>query len=101
MTDLDLNRAVDFHRAKGSKATLVLNGIGAAGYGVIITDDSGRIIRFLEKPSWGEVFSDTINTGIYILEPEVLGYYKRVKTSISAKTCFPSCFGTECRCTAT
>ena len=41
-------------------------------YGIVMTDDDGRITRFLEKPSWGQVFSDTINTGIYILEPEVL-----------------------------
>ena len=41
-------------------------------YGIVITDDNKRITRFLEKPSWGQVFSDTINTGIYILEPEVL-----------------------------
>ena len=38
-------------------------------YGIVITDEAGRIVRFLEKPSWGEVFSDTINTGIYLLEP--------------------------------
>ena len=38
----------------------------------MITDAAQRIVRFLEKPSWGEVFSDTINTGIYILEPEIL-----------------------------
>lgn len=41
-------------------------------YGVVITNDEGRITQFLEKPSWSEVFSDTVNTGIYILEPEVL-----------------------------
>jgi mannose-1-phosphate guanylyltransferase/phosphomannomutase len=41
-------------------------------YGIVITDDDGRIVRFLEKPTWGEAFSDTINTGIYILEPQAL-----------------------------
>ena len=41
-------------------------------FGVVITAEDGRIERFLEKPTWGEVFSDTINTGIYVLEPEVL-----------------------------
>lgn len=90
MTDLDLNRAVNFHRAKGSKATLVLKRESVPlEYGVIITDDSGRIIRFLEKPSWGEVFSDTINTGIYILEPEVLGYYKKGQNFDFSKDLFP------------
>ena len=90
LTDLDLNRAVDFHRAKGSKATLVLKRESVPlEYGVIITDDSGRIIRFLEKPSWGEVFSDTINTGIYILEPEVLGYYQKGENFDFSKDLFP------------
>ena len=41
-------------------------------FGIVVTDEDGRIERFLEKPSWGQVFSDTINTGIYVLEPEVL-----------------------------
>ena len=40
-------------------------------FGVVITAADGKITRFLEKPSWGEVFSDTINTGIYILEPQI------------------------------
>ena len=41
-------------------------------FGIVVTDEDGRVERFLEKPSWGQVFSDTINTGIYVLEPEVL-----------------------------
>ncbi len=43
-------------------------------FGIVITDDDGRIERFLEKPTWGQVFSDTINTGIYVLEPEIFDY---------------------------
>ncbi len=90
LTDLDLEKAVEFHRQKGSKATLVLKRETIPlEYGVIITDDSDRIIRFLEKPSWGEVFSDTINTGIYILEPEVLDYYKRGENFDFSKDLFP------------
>ena len=41
-------------------------------YGVVVTDDDGRLGRFQEKPTWGEVLSDTINTGIYVIEPSVL-----------------------------
>ena len=41
-------------------------------FGIIIVDEDGRIQRFLEKPTWGQVFSDTVNTGIYVMEPEVL-----------------------------
>lgn len=90
LTDLDILKVVEFHKAKNSKATLVLKKESIPlEYGVIITDENERIIRFLEKPSWGEVFSDTINTGIYILEPEVLGYYKKGENFDFSKDLFP------------
>jgi mannose-1-phosphate guanylyltransferase/phosphomannomutase len=70
LTDFDLTSAVRFHEAKKAKATLVLtHEKNPLQFGVVITQDDGKISRFLEKPSWGEVFSDTINTGIYVLEP--------------------------------
>jgi len=72
LTDCNLTEAVRFHREKGSVATLVLCRVpNPLEFGVVITDEEGRIERFLEKPAWSEVFSDTVNTGIYILEPEV------------------------------
>lgn len=73
LTDFDLQAAYQFHKDKGSKATLVLTRVpDPLEFGVVVTDEEGAILRFLEKPTWGEVFSDTVNTGIYILEPEVL-----------------------------
>lgn len=73
LTNINLTQAVDYHRAKQSLATIVLGREqNPLAYGVVITKDDGRIARFLEKPTWGEVFSDTINTGIYILEPSIL-----------------------------
>lgn len=73
LTDLDLSAAVDYHKKKQAVATLVLARVAnPLDYGVVLTDAQGRITQFLEKPSWSEVFSDTVNTGIYILEPEVL-----------------------------
>lgn len=73
LTDFNLEEAIDFHLSKNSLATILLTRVNVPlQYGIVITDKEGRIVRFLEKPSWGEVFSDTINTGIYILEPEVL-----------------------------
>ena len=90
LTDLDINQAVEFHKKKKSMATLVLKKEPIpVEYGVVITDESGRIVQFLEKPSWGEVFSDTINTGIYILEPEVLNYYKKGENFDFSKDLFP------------
>jgi len=73
LTDFDISAALDFHEQKKSEATILLTRVpNPLAFGIVMTDGEGKITRFLEKPSWGEVFSDTINTGIYILEPEVL-----------------------------
>ena len=73
LTDLDVGEVVRFHRDTGAAATLVLKRMSdPLEFGIVMTDDEGRIERFLEKPTWGQVFSDTINTGIYVLEPDVL-----------------------------
>jgi mannose-1-phosphate guanylyltransferase/phosphomannomutase len=72
VTDFDLGAAVARHRQARAEATMVLTRVeNPLAYGIVITDEAGRITRFLEKPSWGEVFSDTINTGIYLLEPSL------------------------------
>lgn len=73
LTDVDLDEVVDAHRAKGAAATLVLKRMqDPLEFGIVMTGEDGRIERFLEKPTWGQVFTDTINTGIYVLEHEVL-----------------------------
>src|SRR3954468_2506541 len=73
LCDFDLSEIVAFHRERGALATLALKSVdNPLEFGVVITDEQGRIERFLEKPSWGQVFSDTINTGVYVLEPSVL-----------------------------
>jgi mannose-1-phosphate guanylyltransferase / phosphomannomutase len=73
LTDIDLTGLLEFHKQSGALATLALKHVpDPLEFGVVITAPDGRIERFLEKPSWGEVFSDTINTGIYALEREVL-----------------------------
>jgi mannose-1-phosphate guanylyltransferase/phosphomannomutase len=90
LTDIDLKKAIDFHFSKKSMATLVLKKVEIPlEYGVVVTDENGRITRFLEKPSWGEVFSDTVNTGIYILSPEVLKYYNKNEIFDFSKDLFP------------
>ncbi|AEI39346.1 sugar phosphate nucleotidyltransferase [Paenibacillus mucilaginosus] len=77
LTDFDLSAAVAFHKEKGALATLVLTPVEhPLEYGVVMAGEDGRVVRFLEKPGWGEVFSDTVNTGIYILEPEVLDRFE-------------------------
>jgi len=73
LCDIDLTQLVDFHRQKGAAVTIGLKSVeNPLEFGIVVTDEDGRIERFLEKPSWGQVFSDTINTGIYVIEPEVL-----------------------------
>jgi mannose-1-phosphate guanylyltransferase/phosphomannomutase len=90
LTDIDLSKAVDFHFSKGSIVTVVIKKIDVPlEYGVVVTDNSGRIIRFLEKPSWGEVFSDTVNTGIYVLSPEIFKYFDKNENFDFSKDLFP------------
>ena len=90
LTDIDLEKALEFHKYRKSKATLILKKVPVPlEYGVVIIDEDGKITSFMEKPSWGEVFSDTINTGIYILEPEVLDYYKKGDNFDFSKDLFP------------
>lgn len=73
ITDFDFAKIVDYHKEKSSKLTITVTPVvDPLQFGVVIVGNDGKIERFLEKPSWGEVFSDTINTGIYILEPEIL-----------------------------
>ena len=90
ITDFDLKEAVRFHKGKGSKATLVLTRVpNPIEFGVVITDEEGNIKRFLEKPSTSEIFSDTVNTGTYILEPEVLDYLPANQEQDFSKDLFP------------
>jgi mannose-1-phosphate guanylyltransferase/phosphomannomutase len=90
LTDFDLTAALKFHQEKKSVATMVLTRVeNPLAFGVVIADGEGRIQRFLEKPTWGEVFSDTINTGIYILEPEVLDMVPQGEEFDFAKDLFP------------
>jgi mannose-1-phosphate guanylyltransferase / phosphomannomutase len=73
LTDVDLSGIVEFHRSSGALVTVGLKSVpDPLEYGIVICDPDGRINRFLEKPTWGQVFSDTVNTGIYVMDPEVL-----------------------------
>lgn len=90
ITDIDLSAAVRFHKERQSKATIVLTNVpNPIEFGVVIIDDHQRIKRFLEKPSSSEIFSDTVNTGIYILEPEVLEYLPFNQETDFSKDLFP------------
>jgi mannose-1-phosphate guanylyltransferase/phosphomannomutase len=90
VTDINLQQVIAFHQEKGAEATLTLYRVpNPLEYGVIITAPDGKITQFLEKPSWGEVISDTVNTGIYVINPAVLDLIKEGVPTDWSKDVFP------------
>jgi len=90
LCDVDLTGLVAAHREKGAAVTIALKSVdNPLEFGIVVTDEDGRVERFLEKPSWGQVFSDTINTGIYVLEPEVLRHIPTDRPYDFSKELFP------------
>ncbi len=88
--DFNLQALMDFHREKKAEATLALYSHNTPlEYGLVITDDDGRVERFLEKPGWDHVLTDRINTGIYILSPSVLAEIPKNKPYDFGRELFP------------
>lgn len=89
-SDFDLNKAVQFHKKNKAVATIILTRVtNPLQYGIVICDKNQRIIKFLEKPSWSEVFSDTINAGIYVLNWEIFSYIPEKTNFDFSKNLFP------------
>src|ERR1035441_10274465 len=90
LTDIDLTELVRFHKDNGAMVTVGLTRVpDPLEFGIIIVDDDGRIQRFLEKPTWGQVFSDTVNTGVYVMEPEVLSEFPAGESADWSGDIFP------------
>jgi mannose-1-phosphate guanylyltransferase / phosphomannomutase len=90
LCDVDLTELISFHKEKEAAVTIGLKSVeNPLEFGIVVTDEEGRIERFLEKPSWSQVFSDTINTGIYVLEPEVLRHIPTEGPYDFSKELFP------------
>src|SRR6058998_1841262 len=90
LCDIDLGELVAFHREKQAAISIGLKSVdNPLEFGIVVTDEEGRVERFLEKPSWSQVFSDTINTGIYVLEPEVLRHVPPDRPYDFSKELFP------------
>jgi mannose-1-phosphate guanylyltransferase / phosphomannomutase len=90
LCDFDLSKLVEFHQKREAAVTIGLKSVeNPLEFGIVVTDDDGRIERFLEKPSWSQVFSDTINTGVYVLEPEVLRHVPTDRPFDFSKELFP------------
>jgi len=91
LTDFNLKKVLDFHNDKKAMATITLTPVkDPLQFGVVITDKEKRITQFLEKPGWGEVISDTINTGIYVLEPEIFKYIQPGENFDFSQDLFPA-----------
>src|SRR5438552_13546038 len=90
LCDSDLTALIDFHKQRGAAVTIGLKSVdNPLEFGIVVTDEDGRVERFLEKPSWGQVFSDTISTGIYVLEPEVRRHVPTERPFDFSKELFP------------
>jgi len=90
LCDIDLGALVRFHEEKGADVTIGLKSVdNPLEFGIVVTDVDERIERFLEKPSWGQVFTDTINTGIYVVEPSVLRHVPADRPFDFSKELFP------------
>jgi mannose-1-phosphate guanylyltransferase / phosphomannomutase len=90
LCDIDLGALVAMHREREATVTIGLKSVeNPLEFGIVVTDEDGRVERFLEKPSWGQVFSDTINTGIYVVEPEALRHVPANRPYDFSKELFP------------
>jgi mannose-1-phosphate guanylyltransferase/phosphomannomutase len=90
LTDFDLTALSQFHRQRGAALTMALYRVpDPLEYGVINIREDGRVAQFLEKPTWGEVTSDTVNTGIYVVQPEVLAHIPTDQRADWSQDIFP------------
>lgn len=90
VTDIDLRKVINFHKKSNALCTIVVMPVNnPSNYGVVELEDNGKVRRFSEKPSLENCFSNLINTGIYVLEPEVLKFIPENKEFDFAKDLFP------------
>jgi mannose-1-phosphate guanylyltransferase / phosphomannomutase len=91
LTDIDLTALVEYHEQVKAFATIGLKRVDdPVEFGIVITREDGTVERFLEKPTWGQVFSDTINTGIYVLEPGIFDFIPEGKPVDFSSDVFPA-----------
>ncbi len=90
VTDIDLTAMVNRHKEVKPKVSIALTPVdNPTIYGVVETDAAGMVQRFVEKPSWDKITTNTINAGIYILEPEVLAHVPSSTRSMFENYLFP------------
>jgi len=92
LVDLDLTQAVKKHKQKRAIASLITKKVTkdqVSSYGVVVSDENGRIKAFQEKPTDDQALSDSINTGIYLFEPEIFNYIPSAKKFDIGADLFP------------
>jgi mannose-1-phosphate guanylyltransferase / phosphomannomutase len=90
LTDFNLSDIIKFHNERKALATLTLTRVpNPLEYGLVIIAEDGRVQQFQEKPSWGEVFSDTVNTGIYVIDPKIFDYMEKGRSYDWSQNIFP------------
>ncbi len=91
LTQIDLAAVLRLHRERRARATIVLTPVeNPAAYGLVETDPDGNVRRFLEKPKPDEITCDTINAGIYVLEPETFDSIPKDTAWSIERSYFPS-----------
>jgi len=91
LADLDVGLLVAFHRASGAEGTVALTPVhDPSAFGVVATDDRGRVEAFIEKPAAGEAPTNLINAGTYVLEPSVLGRMPEGRPANVERETFPA-----------
>jgi NDP-sugar pyrophosphorylase family protein len=91
LTEVDLAAVLRLHRERKAKATIVLTPVENPGaYGLVETDREGNIQRFLEKPGEDEITCNTINAGIYVLEPDTFNRIPKDTAWSIERSFFPS-----------
>lgn len=91
LTNVDLTKLIAFHRKSKSIATMGLKAVDSRfDYGVTVAGKNGKIQRFIEKPLWSDVFTNQVNTGVYVFEPAVFDYIPKGKSFDFGKNVWPA-----------
>lgn len=97
ISNFNLTKGIQFHCSKNSLVTIFMTTVqNPMDYGIIRTNETGKVTRFLEKPARPEIFTNQINTGIYIMEPEILHYIKKGETVDFSLDLFPTLLKKGC-----
>lgn len=91
LTDFNLSKGIDFHKNGNRLLTIFMKEVSnPLEFGLIMTDEEQKIQKYIEKPNWNEVFSNTVNTGIYMMSPDIFSYIKEETFTDFSHDIFPA-----------